>query len=292
MRAQVFPLILACAIAATATLGDASTQAASSRVVLATVVDNRNHPLVDLGADDFVVREADAPREIFAVRLADYPVVVLIDNGANARGDFETIRKAAARFVSRIGAARPVAIGTLGDPPAMLTTFDDDRGKVTRAIDGLTADASADSVLFQSVANAARVIHATGTPFSAIVIISASAIDASHNPPGDLLTPILESGAIVHVVAKRYSVRTQPGMPGRFADMLRALTDQTRGQYSAIYSAASYQAALDHLADRLSSEMMIEFIEPPRETPSLDVKVGVRIPGAHVRGLGVTPRGP
>ena len=163
------PSLMPSAITAGAALGDPSTQAASSRVVLAAVVDNRNRPLVDLGADDFVVREADAPREIFAVRLADYPIVVLVDTGGNARGDFDTIRKAAARFVSRIGAARPVAIGTLGDPPAMLTTFDDDRAKVTKAIDGLTVDASADSVLFQSVANAARVIHATGTPFSAIV---------------------------------------------------------------------------------------------------------------------------
>ena len=34
--------------------------------------------------------------------------------------------------------------------------------------------------------------------------------------------------------------------------------------------------------------MMIEFIEPPGAVPSDDVKVGVRIPGAQVRGLGVS----
>ena len=49
-------------------------------------------------------------------------------------------------------------------------------------------------------------------------------------------------------------------------------------------------ARLDHVADRLSSEMMIEFIEPPGAAPSDDVKVGARIPGARVRGMGVTPK--
>jgi hypothetical protein len=290
---ELRPALLTCAIVTLASLsasGSVAPQTGSSRAVLATVVDNKNRTLVDLGPDDFLVREAGNAREVFAVRLADYPVVVLIDNGGAARGDFEAIRKGAARFVARIGGQRPIAIGTLGDPPAMLTTFDDERMKVTDAIEGLTANPSAESLLFQSAANAATVIAATGAPFSAIVIVSASAIDATREPPGDLLAPILDSHAIVHVVANRSSGRSVPGVAGRLADMLRALTDQTRGQYTSIFSSASYQVALDHLADRLSSEMMIEFIEPPGSVPSYDVKVGVRIPGARVRGLGITPK--
>ena len=255
--------------------------------MLATVADNRNRPLLDLGPDDFVVREDGAAREVFAVRLADYPVAILIDNGAAARADFESIRKAVARFLGRIGNERPVALGTLGDPPAMVTNFGDDRARAMAALDALAANPSADSMLFQSAANAARAIRATGTPFSAIVIVSASAIDATRGGANDMLTPILDSGAIVHVVANRLSNRNVPGAPGAFADMLRVLTEQTHGQYVSIFSAASYQVALDRLADRLSAEMMVEFIEPPGAPKNGDVKMGVRIPGARVRGLGV-----
>ena len=290
MREDVIPVFLAWALAATAASATdrfPAPQTGSSRVVLATVADSRNRPLVDLGPDDFVVREDGAAREVFAVRLADYPIAILIDNGGAARDDFESIRKAVARFIGRIGVERPVAIGTLGDPPAMLTTFGDSRAKVASALDALTANPSAESLLFQSAANAAQEIQATGTPFSAIVIVSASPIDASRNPANDLLTPILDSGAIVHVVANRASSRAVPGAQGRFADMLRELSDQTRGQYTRIFSAASYQVALDRLADRLSSEMMVEFIEPPDAVRGVDVKMGVRIPGARVRGLGV-----
>jgi len=284
------PVFLAWALAATATSAIdrlPAPQTGSSRIVLATVADSRNRPLVDLGPDDFVVRENASAREVFAVRLADYPIAVLVDNGGAARADFEFIRKAVARFIGRIGAERPVAIGTLGDPPTMLTTFADSRAKVLSALDALTANPSADSLLFQSAANAAHEIRAIGAPFSAIVIVSASAIDATHNPEHDVLSPILDSGAIVHVVANRTPNQPVPGSAGTFADMLRALTDQTRGQYTTIFSAASYQAALDRLADRLSGEMMVEFIEPPDAVPGVDVQLGVRIPGARVRGLGV-----
>lgn len=293
MRGDVIPVFLAWALAALAAPAidphTAPPQTGSSRVVLATVADSRNRPMLDLGPDDFVVREDGALREVFATRLADYPVAILVDTGSAARADFESIRKAVARFVGRIGNERPVAIGTLGDPAAMVTAFGDDRARVMAALDGLAANPSAESLLLQSAANAARAIHATGTPFSAIVVVSASAIDASRSGPNDLLTPILDSGAIVHVVANRTSNRNVPGAPGRFADMLRALTEQTRGQYISIFSAASYQVALDRLADRLSAEMMVEFIEPAGADAGAvgDVKMGVRIPGARVRGLGV-----
>src|SRR6185436_11886871 len=95
-------------------------QTAAGRVVLvSTTVSGRS--LVDLGVDDFVVDEAGKPREILDVHIADYPLVVLIDNSAEAPGEIEAMREAAARFVSRVG-ERGVAVGTLAEPAAMVTT--------------------------------------------------------------------------------------------------------------------------------------------------------------------------
>jgi hypothetical protein len=45
-------------------------------------------------------------------------------------------------------------------------------------------------------------------------------------------------------------------------------------------------AALDRLADRLAIEMMVQYLVPPGPREG-DAKVGVRIPGARVVGLGV-----
>ena len=56
-----------------------------------------------------------------------------------------------------------------------------------------------------------------------------------------------------------------------------------------IVSAASFQAALERLAERLASELLIEYIVPVGSKPN-DVKLGVRLVGARVRGLGVAPK--
>jgi len=67
---------------------------------------------------------------------------------------------------------------------------------------------------------------------------------------------------------------------------LRVIADQTKGQFTAIFSPASFDAALDRLADRLAIEMMVQYVVPPGPRAG-DVRVGVRIPGARVIGLGV-----
>jgi hypothetical protein len=74
-----------------------------------------------------------------------------------------------------------------------------------------------------------------------------------------------------------------------FSPTVRALVDQTHGQYTPIYTAASYQVALEQIASRMATEIMIEYLVPPQSKAN-DVKLGVRIPGARVRGFGVAPR--
>ena len=271
----------------------AAPQAGTSRTTLVTVADARNQPIVDVGPDDVVIREgpaapgSNATREVLSVHAADYPVIVLVDTGSAARDDFSQIRKAVGRFVDRLG-RRPVAIGTLGDPPALLTSFDDEPEQAAQRLDALTVTSS-HSVLLQAVAMAAQKLRETGSIFSAIVVVSASASDRTASKPEELIGPIVDSGAIIHVVANRPPATVPSESPSEQAQMLRTVVQQTLGQITVIYSAASYQAALDRLADRMSSELMIEYLVPPGSKAS-DVKVGVRIPGARVRGLGVRPR--
>src|SRR5258705_10139817 len=98
----------------------------ASRFALASVLDPRNRPVVDVGADDFVIQESGVAREVLSVRPADYPIVIMIDTGDAARGEFSLIRKAVAQFIGRVG-QRPIVVGTYGNQPTMLTTFDDER---------------------------------------------------------------------------------------------------------------------------------------------------------------------
>ena len=282
MRVVVIPIALALAAALAASVP----QTGASRVALASLTDPRGKPLVDVSADDFVIQEAGTAREILSVRPADYPIVVLLDTGSESRADFAVMRKAAAHFIERIG-QRPIALGTFGDTPMMLTSFEDDRQTVLATLAGITADTPAGSLLMQGASLAGETIQATGTLFSAIVILSATAADASLKSADAMIAPIVDSNAILHVIANRPGQTA--GVGPRSNPALRALAEQSRGEFTLIYSASSYQAALDRLADRLTSEMMIEYLVPVGSKPN-DVKVGIRIVGARVRGLGVAPR--
>jgi hypothetical protein len=259
-------------------------QPAAGRVLLATVSDRNNRPTVDVGPDDFVVAEGNDDREILAVRVADYPIAVLIDNSGGSAPVLAEMRRAAARFVTRIG-LRPVVVGTLADPVEVVATFDDERQHVLDAIAHIAASSSERLAVLAAVTRTAEMISAFETPFSVVVVISARAVDAAESTPADRLTPILESGAAVHVVALR-AATSETGNPTP-ADLLRQLADQTRGQYITIYTPASLSIALDSLADRLATEIMIDYLVPADTAPR-DVRVGIRIVGARVRGLGVS----
>src|SRR5258708_37462865 len=112
------PVVIPAALALAAALAPLP-QIGASRTALASVADPRNRPLVDISADDFVIQEAGTPREILSIRPADYPIVILFDTGAGTPEELAGLRKAVERFIDRVG-QRPIAIGTLADPPELL----------------------------------------------------------------------------------------------------------------------------------------------------------------------------
>jgi hypothetical protein len=263
---------------------------AASRVVLSAVTDAQDRPLVDLGPDDFAIAEDGSEREIVSVYVADYPVVVLLDEGATATSDVQAIRSAVVRFISRLG-PRAVAISTLANPPAIVASFEDDRAAALARLEHAAINPTAMLAPIEAVSNAARLIGETGAPFSAIVVVSARPIDTSQPAAPGLSQTIFASGAFISVVV-RQAPETAPGGRGSSRrpdqDLLRDLSDQTHGQYITVFSAASYSVALDRLADRLATEMMIQYLIPPGAPSTADVRVGVKIPGARVRGLNVS----
>jgi len=256
-------------------------------LVLTSVTDARSQPLVDLGPDDFVISENGDQREVVSVYPADYPVVVLVDNSAGASGNLGPIREAVGRFLSRLG-QRFVALGTLADPPALLTSIDDERSKVLDHLEKLTASSTNALLPIEAVAGASRTVRDSGSPFAAIVVVSAHRVESAQAQSTRLLPDIFDNNAIVHVVSRSTAARG-PGDARRFdADLLRELADQTRGSFTTVFSAPSYAVALGNVAERLATEMVVEFLVPPEPVAPGEVQVGVRIPGAKVRGLRVS----
>jgi hypothetical protein len=276
MPLAVIPVLRALVVAAALA---AATQTGASRFALAQVLDPRGRALVDIGADDFVVSEAGATREVLDVRVADYPIVVVIDNAAAARDDFPAIRAAAARFIDRVG-VRPVAIVTAGGAAAVVGDFEDDREILLSKLSAV--EVAGEGQPLHAMALAAETIRRSGAFFSTIVVATASAVETQGAESDAPLASMIDSRAVVHII---HNGRAGAPAPPLF----RTIADQTHGAYTPIYAAASYQPALDALATRLTTEMLIEYLVPVGSKAS-DVRIGVRVPGARVRGLGVAPK--
>jgi hypothetical protein len=289
MPEAVFPALRSwvgiCAAASTISLSASPQQpgaaTAASRFALALVNDARGKPIVDIGDDDFVVQEGSTPRDVLSVRVADYPVVLVVDNGVSALPDFSAIKAAVKRLVERLG-PRPLAIVTTTGEPRLVASFDDDREALTAAAEALEAPALIEGKPLAAAAFAARTLASTGTLFSTIVLVTASPLEARAAAADELIAPIIDSRAVLHIVANERFI-------GNDGAILRGLAQQTHGEYTAIFASPSYTPALERIAVRLTSEMLIEYIVPVGSR-AVDPKIGVRIPGARVRGLGVAPR--
>jgi len=262
------------------TTSTAPAQTGASRFALAQVADAGGKALVDIEADDFIVQEAGTARDILDVRVADYPVAIVLDNGAAARDDFVALRASVARFVTRLG-PRPVAIVTTAGPK-MLASFEDERETVLAKLDEVSVDPMADAAPLRAIVMAAEAIRSVAPLFSTLVVATSSPVEVARPAANELLPSIIDSHAVIHVIANVTHTMSDD-------QLLRSISDQTHGEYRAIYSFASYQPALDRLAVRLTTELLIEYLVPVG-SKAADVKIGVRVPGARVRGLGVAPR--
>ena len=298
----VFPVFRAATagIVLLVTLGSGG-QTGASRFALAQVLDPTGKALVDIGPDDFVDQEAGAEREILDMRVADYPVAIVVDNGTTS--DFDTIRAAVVRLLERLG-PRPIAVVTAGGEPMQVAAFEDERETVVERLKAVETAADGVSRPLRATAVAAEAIQNTGALFSAILVITSSPVEVTGAEADTLLAPIIDSRAVTHVVTSVASdgarglqpsddVGAQPststGRRQPSVQLLRSIADQTHGDFRAVYAPASYQPAVDRLVTRLTTELLIEYIVPVGSRAS-DVKIGVRIPGARVRGLGVAPR--
>jgi len=280
MLSTVFPVLRpAAAVVLFLSFFELGGQTGASRFALAQVLDPAGKSLVDVGPDDFVVQESGAEREVLDVRVADYPVAIVVDNGA--KEDFAMMRTAVARMLERLG-PRPIALVTAGGTPKLIASFEDERSTVVERLDQLDAAADVASQPLRAIAQAGEAIKNTGAFFSAVVAVTASPIEVTGTDADPLLAPIIDSRAVTHVVTNVNGILQS-------VQLLRGIADQTHGNFTAIYSPSSYQPAIDRLVARLTTEMLIEYIVPVGSKAS-DVKIGIRIPGARVRGLGVAPR--
>jgi hypothetical protein len=273
----------------------------ASRFVLASVVDPATGvPLGGLAAEDFVVQEGATRCETIAVTPAHYPVALLVDTSQAARREFMPIRQAVHQLVSRLS-GRDVAVYTFGDRAFRVADFTRDTTKLEHAVDQLFAQPDGESHVLDAVIEAAKDLSRREPAVAMIVVVSAGGNDQSNRTPREVFDAVMPSRSVVHVVEMR-----SIGASGRLGnvrgrrnfttdraaeaalglqELLQGLVDRTRGDYDRVFAATGYGLSLERLQRRLGAEVVVEYASSG--APPSDLRLGSRIAGATVKGLGL-----
>ena len=291
--------MLAALIAATA-LSAVSLQP-SHRFVLASVVDGQSEmPILGLSAEDFVVQEGSSRCDTLNASPASYPIAILVDTSQAARTQFSEMRKAVRKMVGRMS-GREVGLYTFGDRSFRVVDYTRDTTKLERAVDQLFALPDGQSHVLDAIIEAGKDISRREPAVAMIVVVSAGANDQSSRTPREVFDPVLASHSIVHVVEMR-----SIGASGRLSnvrgrrnfttdrsaeaalglqEVLQAIVAQTQGDYDRVFSSSGYHASLERLQRRLAAEVVVEYIPGGGDSKSL--RIGTRVPGGVVRGIGL-----
>lgn len=287
-RLEVIGALLLCAV---------NTLAAERRLALISTLDPEGMPLVAVDADDYVIEEGATRGEVLHVSPADYPVAVIIDTSSFARDDFPKMRSAVLRFLGALS-PRDVVLYTSGTPARRVVDFGQNVRQIEEAVRHTFAEPNAGPRRIDAIIDASHHLTTRHAALTRIVVVSAGGPDASARSAGDVLNAVLASRSIADVIDLRQGIASNNrGVVGAYdprapmprlrrdsdADVLVNLSRRTLGSYERIITAAGYDHALNQVRNRLLSEAIVEYAVAP-EAPH-DLHVGVRLPGAVVRGI-------
>jgi len=258
---------------------------AIERSMYVSVVDQTGAPVPDLGPSDFIVREDNASREVLRVGPATDPmqVAILVDNSTAAGPEVSNIRRALPAFVDVLtrptasGRRNEVAIITLASRPTILADYSIDAAPLTKAIDRVWAETSdSGCYLLDGLIEVSQGIKKRESTRPVIVAITGEGPELSNRHPDQVLTPLRESGAALHVISI--------GMPAASTsvdvlDRNRVVDEGTRvtgGTHTQLLTSMALAGRLEQLANVLTHTYRIVYAHPDSLIPPQRITVVAR----------------
>ena len=269
-----------------------------SRFALVSAADTEGAPILGLAADDFVVEDGGTRCEVLDVTPASYPVAIVVDTSSFARSDFQQLRDAVHQFIGALS-GRDVALFATGALPTRVVDFTRDLGQLEAGIEHTFAQPGTAPRTLDAIADAAQDLREQRGLITRIVVVSAGGPDSSARSPRAVLDTVVASRSIVDVIdlqqtqrrARRDDERSSKTViPSELrsdndAALLHALSKRTLGIYERIVTPSGYAASLRKIRGQILSEVVVEYGASVGSARKL--RVGVRLPGAVVRGIAV-----
>ncbi len=223
-------------------------------VVYASVLDLEDNPILDLGKENFSVRQDDHYVPEFQVSMVGggdaLAIAVVLDISGSMKGDPLAKAKAAASdFVSRLAAQDRVCLFKFDHVIDLVSDFTTDKGAVASAIGGLYArgDTALYDVIYQAVQHVA-----TQPGRKAIVLLTDGEDTASKN---HTLDESLEAARQVNVPIFAIGLQSEGFLP----EVLERSAQETGGLYLFAPSPEELAALYMKIGGQLQNQYRLDF---------------------------------
>jgi hypothetical protein len=258
---------------------------ALERSLYVSMLDKSGVPVPNMGPADFVVREDNVAREVLRVVPASEPmqIAILVDNSTAAGPMIQQIRRALPPFVEAMAMPNPagrrneIALVTLAARPTILAEYTSDPEPLKKAVDRVWEDAVLNGYyLLDGIIEISQGFRVREAPRPVIVAIITEGPELSHRDPTQVLNPLRDSGAALHVITLG---PPSSGVENEVIDRNRVIDEGPRtsgGTRSQLLAASALPAKLLQLADVLKSTYRVTYARPDSLIPPERITVAAR----------------
>ncbi len=254
--------------------------------VFASVSDRNGVPVTGLAAEDFVVRENGAAREILRVTPATDPlrVAVLIDTSQEMRSELIDVRQSLRAFVNEMDRRHEVAIVGFGGPPTVLIDYTKDLKRLETGISRLISRPGTGSYLLSAIIDTSRTLRKRRELRRVMVVVTTQGPEFSEIGYQTVLEYVKESGAPMHsYVLRREGVSPTDAAAQEVELTLAVGTQMTGGRREDLLSAMAMTPRLQSLATELNNQYQVVYARPKMLIPPKTIEVGVKRSDVAVR---------
>ena len=270
--------------------GRLSAQAAR-KAMYVSVVNEAGAPVMDLGTEDFIIREDNVAREVLHVEPALDPmqIAILVDNSTAARNNISHMRTALPSFVGALtdgleGQKNQVSIIAIGERPTVLADYTTSRAALQKGIDRIWSLRDTGAYLLDGIPEVCQGFKKREAMRPVIVALTTEGPEFSNRQHDQVIEPLKATGAAFNALVIG---RPSSSLSSEARERNMVLDEGPRvtgGARMDILAVEGLDMRLKQLADQLMHQYKVTYARPQSLIPPERFTVATNKPGLTARG--------
>jgi Ca-activated chloride channel homolog len=244
-------------------------------LVPVTITDDRNRPVIGLGADNFQLFENKKPQAIKNFSNEDTPVSVgfIVDTSGSMAYKLDRAREAVTQFCETANPQDEFFLITFADAPRLATDFTTHPEEIEN--DLLTAQSKGRTSLLDAIYMGIRKMRTARYARKALLILSDGGDNHSRYSEKDVRAAVRESDLLVYSVGTfDHSVSTQEELLG--PELLSSVSEQTGGKAFTLSNLNDMPSVTRAIGSQLRHQYVLAY-QPPRQHDGKWHKISVKL---------------